>query len=315
MSGIVNAMTVDVEDYFHASAFDRLVSRESWSERESRVVGNTEVLLECFERADVKATFFILGWVANRFPQLVRDIASSGHEVASHGYHHQLIYTLTLDQFREDVRRAKATIEDAGGRPVRGYRAPSFSIVHPSLWALDVLIEEGYGYDASIFPIRHDRYGIPDAPRHPHVIDRNRRKSARRKAERGEAPRRAFIGGTRSIVEVPAATVRLGNRNLPIAGGGYFRLLPYAWTHWGMARANSDGDPVVFYIHPWEVDPGQPRLPVGRVTSWRHYGGLDQTLDRLERLFTDFHFDTVAETLLELSTTVMPEDARLAYAK
>lgn len=314
MSGIVNAMTVDVEDYFHASAFDRIVSRESWSARESRVVRNTEVLLECFERADVKATFFILGWVAERCPQLVRDIAASGHEVASHGYYHQLIYTLTLDQFREDVRRAKATIEDACGRQVRGYRAPSFSIVHPSLWALDVLIEEGYSYDASIFPIRHDRYGIPDAPRHTHVIDRNRRKAARRKAERGDEPRRSRHG-TRSIVEVPAATVRLGNRNLPIAGGGYFRLLPYAWTHWGMARANREGDPVVFYIHPWEVDPGQPRLPVGRLTSWRHYGGLEKTLDRLERLFVDFNFNTVAETLLEPSSTAVPEDARLAYAE
>lgn len=314
MSGIVNAMTVDVEDYFHASAFDRIVSRESWSERESRVVRNTEVLLECFERADVKATFFILGWVAERFPQLVRDIASSGHEVASHGYHHQLIYTLTLDQFREDVRRAKAVIEDAGGRPVRGYRAPSFSIVHPSLWALDVLIEEGYSYDASIFPIRHDRYGIPDAPRHTHVIDRNRRKSARRSAERGEAPRRG-VSGTRHIIEVPAATVRLGNRNLPIAGGGYFRLLPYAWTHWGMARANREGAPVVFYIHPWEVDPGQPRLAVGRMTTWRHYGGLGKTLDRLERLFNDFAFDTVAETLMQQPVPDLLALESVAYAK
>jgi polysaccharide deacetylase family protein (PEP-CTERM system associated) len=314
VSAVVNAMTVDVEDYFHASAFDRSVSRESWSGRESRVVRNTEVLLECFERAGVKATFFILGWVAARCPQLVRDIASGGHEVASHGYHHQLIYTLTPDQFREDVRRAKGTIEDACGRSVGGYRAPSFSIVHPSLWALDVLIEEGYRYDASIFPIHHDRYGIPDAPRHTHVIDRNRRLGARRTAERGEAPRRGLVG-TRHIIEVPAATVRLGQRNLPIAGGGYFRLLPYAWTHWGMARGNRRGEPMVFYIHPWEVDPGQPRLAVGRLATWRHYGGLDRTLDRLERLFDDFAFDTVAETLMQQPVPDLLAFESLAYAK
>lgn len=283
---VVNAMTVDVEDYFHASAFDRVVSRASWPGRDSRVVRNTEVLLECFEHAGVRGTFFVLGWVAERFPQLVRDIAASGHEIASHGFHHQLIYTLTLDQFRDDVRRAKAVIEDAAGCAVRGYRAPSFSIVHPSLWALDVLIEEGYAYDASIFPIHHDRYGIPDAPRLPHVIDRCRRKLPR-----------SGPAGSRRIVEVPASTVRIGGRNFPIAGGGYFRLLPYAWTAWGINRANSEGQPVVFYIHPWEIDPEQPRLPVGRLTTWRHYGGLRKTLDRLEMLCDDFGFDTVASVL------------------
>lgn len=301
---VVNAMTVDVEDYFHASAFDRVVSRPSWAERESRVVRNTEILLECFDRANVQATFFVLGWVAERFPQLVRDIAASGHEVASHGFNHQLIYTLTVDQFREDVRRAKATIEDAAGRAVRGYRAPSFSIVQPSLWALDVLIEEGYSYDASIFPIHHDRYGIPDAPRLPHVIDRCRRK----------APR-SGVAGTRRIVEVPASTVRIGQRNFPIAGGGYFRLLPYEWTHWGITRANRDGQAVIFYIHPWEIDPAQPRLPVGRLTAWRHYTGLAKTLDRLEMLCNDFAFDTVKAMLATEPTVDAPALARLAHAE
>jgi polysaccharide deacetylase family protein (PEP-CTERM system associated) len=304
MSGIVNAMTVDVEDYFHASAFDRIVSRASWGERESRVVRNTELLLECFERAGVQATFFILGWVAERCPELVRDITASGHEIASHGFHHQLIYTLTIDQFREDVRRAKATIEDASGVSVCGYRAPSFSIVEPSLWALDVLIEEGYRYDASIFPIRHDRYGIPDSPRHSHVINRDRRKQAR-----------AGLSGTRSIVEVPAGTVRIGDRNWPIAGGGYFRLLPYAWTHWGMTRANREGQPVVFYIHPWEIDPDQPRMPVGRVAGWRHYNGLGKTLDRLERLMNEFAFSTVAETLTAQPVAGLPAVAEWAHAE
>lgn len=290
---IVNAMTVDVEDYFHASAFDRVVSRTSWAERDSRVVRNTEVLLECFDRANVRGTFFVLGWVAERAPQLVRDIVTSGHEIASHGFHHQLIYTLTADQFREDVRRAKAVIEDAAGRPVRGYRAPSFSVVEPSLWALDVLIEEGYSYDASIFPIHHDRYGIPDAPRLPHVIDR----------------------GSGSILEVPASTLCIGGHNVPIAGGGYFRLLPYEWTHWGMTRANREGQPVVFYIHPWEIDPDQPRLPVGRLTAWRHYTGLSKTLDRLEMLCNDFAFDTVAAVLTSRGTVDVPAGVRLAHAE
>lgn len=293
MSRIVNAMTVDVEDYFHASAFDRVVSRSSWFEQESRVVRNTHRLLELFLRHRVRATFFVLGWVADRFPSLVREIAACGHELASHGYHHQLIYTLTADQFREDVRRAKAAIEDAGGGRVRGYRAPSFSIVRSSLWALDVLIEEGHAYDASIFPIRHDRYGIPDAPRAAHVIER--------------------AAGT--IVEVPAATVRVAGRNLPIAGGGYFRLLPYAFTRWGIERLNACGEPAVFYIHPWEIDPQQPRLPASRLTAVRHYKNLHQTVNRLERAVRDFAFDTVA-TALDLreaaSAASVPE---FAHAK
>jgi polysaccharide deacetylase family protein (PEP-CTERM system associated) len=289
---VVNAMTVDVEDYFHASAFDRVVSRTSWPERESRVVQNTETLLEFFDKAEVKATFFVLGWVAERFPQLVRTIAAGGHEIASHGFHHQLIYLLTPDQFREDVRRAKATIEDAGGCTVRGYRAPSFSIVRGSLWALDVLIEEGHSYDASIFPIRHDRYGIADAPRHAHRID----------------------SPSGSIVEVPSSTVRMGRHNLPVAGGGYFRLLPYAWTRWGMAKLNGAGEPAVFYVHPWEIDAEQPRLPVGRMTAMRHYHGLGQTLGRLEALCRDFGFDTISAMLAARPVASVPAAARLAHA-
>ncbi len=293
MKRIVNAMTVDVEDYFHASAFDRIVSRPSWSERESRVVKNTQQLLECFDRHQIRATFFILGWVAESFPSLVREIASSGHELASHGYHHQLIYMLTRDQFREDVRRAKATIEDQAGVAVDGYRAPSFSIVESSLWALDVLIEEGYTYDASVFPIRHDRYGLPGAPRHVHVVER--------------------AAGT--IVEVPASTVRIGTMTVPIAGGGYFRLLPYAITKWGIARVNAEGAPVVCYIHPWEVDPDQPRLPVSRLTSIRHYGNVGDTMPRLDRLIGDFAFDTVAAALVAQRPVPVAEAARWAHAK
>jgi polysaccharide deacetylase family protein (PEP-CTERM system associated) len=290
---VTNAMTVDVEDYFHASAFDRVVARPTWFARESRVVANTHRLLECFHRHGVRGTFFLLGWVAERFPSLVREIAGLGHELASHGYHHQLIYTLTREQFREDVRRAKRVIEDAGGVEVRGYRAPSFSIIRASLWALDVLIEEGHAYDASVFPIHHDRYGVPDAPRHAHVIERP----------------------AGQILEVPASTVRLGGANYPIAGGGYFRLLPYAWTRWGISRVNAGGDPCIFYLHPWEIDAGQPRLPVSRLMGLRHYANLAGTLGRLERLVTDFAFDTIGAALAARASEGRPAAARWAHAE
>lgn len=273
---IVNAMTVDVEDYFHVSAFDAVVSRAGWDTFDSRVGRNTDILLELFDRAHVRATFFVLGWVAERFPALVRRIASLGHEVASHGYHHQLLYMLTPDQFREDVRRARAAIQSASGQPVLGYRAPSYSVIQSSMWAVDILIEEGYAYDASIFPIHHDRYGIPDSPRHPYVLER----------------------AHGSLVEFPGSTVRLRGVNLPIAGGGYFRQLPYAWTRWGIGHVNRvERQPVVFYTHPWEIDPEQPRLPVGRATRVRHYRGLGQTHERLTRLLRDFRFDAISSVL------------------
>jgi polysaccharide deacetylase family protein (PEP-CTERM system associated) len=276
MTPIVNALSVDVEDYFQVSAFDRVVSRETWKTFDSRVVANTQRLLDLFDESGVKATFFTLGWIAEHHPTLVREIADRGHETASHGYHHQLIYMLTPSQFREDARAAKAALEDATGKAVIGFRAPSFSIVTSSLWALDILIEEGYCYDTSIFPIHHDRYGIPDAPRHIHTITRD--------------------AGT--LIEMPASTVKVGSMNLPIAGGGYFRLLPYGFTRWGIRRVNTvENAPVVFYMHPWEIDPDQPRITAGATTRWRHYGGLHRTAARLRGLLRDFRFDTVASVL------------------
>jgi len=276
---IVNAMTVDVEDYFHVSAFDSVVSRARWETFESRVSRNTDRLLELFDRADVRSTFFVLGWVAERFPALVRRIADLGHEVASHGYNHQLVYMLTPRQFREDVRAARAAVEDAAGVSVRGFRAPSYSVIESSLWTIDVLIEEGFIYDSSIFPIHHDRYGIPDSPRHPYVLRR--------------------AGG--SLLEVPGSTVRLGRVNVPIGGGGYFRQFPYGWTKWGIERVNRvERKPVTFYTHPWELDPDQPRIPVGAATRVRHYRGLDRTAQRLARLLADFRFDSVT-SMLDLS--------------
>ncbi len=273
---IVNAMTIDVEDYFHVSAFDGVVPRTQWESLESRVVANTDRLLDIFNDYEVTGTFFVLGWVAERFPDLVRRIASMGHEIASHGYGHRLVYDQTRRAFREDVRRAKALLESASGRAVVGYRAPSYSITPRSLWALDILIEEGYQYDSSIFPIRHDRYGIPVSPRHPYALRRS--------------------GGT--LIEAPASTATIGPLNLPVAGGGYFRILPYQWTQWGIRRVNHDeGRPVIFYLHPWEIDPGQPRLSAGILSRFRHYRNLGDTEGRLRRLLNDFEFAPMSRVL------------------
>jgi polysaccharide deacetylase family protein (PEP-CTERM system associated) len=271
---VVNALTIDVEDYFHVSVFDGLVPRSEWASMDSRVCANTERLLDII--GDTKGTFFVLGWVAERHPALIRTISAGGHEIASHGYAHRLVYDQTPDAFRADVRRAKALLEDAAGVEVVGYRAPSYSITPQSLWALDILIEEGYRYDASVFPIRHDRYGIPVSPRHPYLIDRP--------------------AGT--ILEAPGSTTRLGPLNLPVAGGGYFRILPYGWTKWGIDRVNRiENRPAIFYLHPWEVDPDQPRLQAGTLGKFRHYRNLHQTEARLRQLLTDFNFAPLARVL------------------
>lgn len=273
---VVNALTIDVEDYFQVSAFDGHVSREAWPSFESRVTRNTDRLLELFDEAGTKATFFVLGWVAERYPDLVRRIHGAGHELASHGYGHQLVYSQDRESFRADLRRARVAIESAAGAPVLGYRAPSFSITLESLWAFDVLIEEGYAYDSSVYPIHHDRYGIPGWPRHPHLVER--------------------AGG--QIWEIPGSTVRWGRFNLPVGGGGYFRLLPYRWTRLGIERLNKvESAGAVFYLHPWEIDPAQPRLPVGLLTGIRHYRNLEKTEARLRRLLREFRFSTMQALL------------------
>jgi polysaccharide deacetylase family protein (PEP-CTERM system associated) len=271
---VVNAMTIDVEDYFHVSAFAASVSRDAWSQYESRVAANTDRLLALFADTGVRATFFVLGWVAERDPGLVRRIVAAGHEVASHSYWHQLVYDLDVETFRHDLRRAKHAIEDAAGVMVRGFRAPSYSLVERSLWALDVLVEEGYSYDASVFPIRHDRYGIPQAPRHAHRIAR--------------------AGG--SVIELPGTTAIAGGARVPI-GGGYFRLLPYRVTRWAVEKVNTvDLQPAMFYLHPWEIDPDQPRLQVASAISrWRHYNNLAATEPRLRRLLADFRWGAVED--------------------
>jgi polysaccharide deacetylase family protein (PEP-CTERM system associated) len=282
-SGIINAMTVDVEDYFQVSAFEGHVSRARWDGFESRVCRNTDRLLQLFDDAGVTATFFVLGWVAERFPDLVRRIAAEGHEVASHGYEHRLVYDQTPAAFAADLRRARVVLEDAAGEPVLGYRAPSYSITNRSLWALDVLIDQGYAYDASVFPIHHDRYGIPQSPRHPYRVNR----------ERG------------SLWELPGSTVRFGGQNMPIGGGGYFRLLPYAWTRRGIAHVNeNEGKAVMFYLHPWEIDPAQPRLEGSRLSQFRHYRNLDKTEGRLVRLMREFRFGTALSMVATEALTI-----------
>jgi polysaccharide deacetylase family protein (PEP-CTERM system associated) len=281
---MINALTFDVEEYFHAEAFAGVVRPEEWPGLESRVVGATERILDLLAGSGTRATFFVLGWVAERHPDLVRAIRSQGHEVGCHGYGHQMITRLTRGQFSADVERAKAILEEAAGTEVIGYRAPTFSVVRETLWSLEVLAQAGFRYDSSIFPIVHDRYGIPDAPRFPH----------RREA-----------GDRDAIAEFPLSTInRLGWR-WPVAGGGYFRLLPYAVTAWALEQLNRrERQPAVVYLHPWEVDPGQPRLPVGRLTQFRHSVNTRTTEAKLARLVRDFQFAPVREVLASAGVMV-----------
>ncbi len=275
-TAITNALTVDVEEYFHPNAMDAAVSPAQWEALPHRVEANTHHVLDLLSEHGVRATFFVLGWVAERWPLLVREIARRGHEVACHGYAHRLVYKLGPEGFRADVARAKRVLEDCLGTPVAGFRAASYSIVSTTTWALDVLIEEGFEYDSSIFPIRHDIYGIPGFSRFPVLI--------RRAA--GE------------ILEVPPSTVRLFGRNWPVAGGGYFRLLPYRMTTWSIRRINlHDRRPAMVYVHPWELDPAQPRLAARALSRLRQYTNLRKTEPRLRRLLREFRFGPIAEVM------------------
>lgn len=275
---IVNAMSVDVEDYFQVQAFAGTVERSSWDARECRVERNTDTVLRLFDEAEIRATFFTLGWVAERYPQVIRRIVDQGHELASHGFAHFRADEQTPDAFRDDIRRTKALLEDAGGVPVRGYRAATFSIGAKNLWAFDVLQEEGYHYSSSVNPIRHDFYGMPDAPRF------------------GFRP-----NGEGGIDEFPITTLRLGKRNLPCGGGGFFRLLPYPVYRWALRQVNArDGQPCIFYFHPWEIDPDQPRIPGAPLkTRFRHYLNLERTASRLRSLTRDFLWDRMDRVFLD----------------
>jgi polysaccharide deacetylase family protein (PEP-CTERM system associated) len=266
---ITNAMTVDVEDYFQVAAFDGCIAREDWPRWPARVEANTRRILELFDSRGVHATFFTLGWVAERCPALVRDIAAAGHEIASHGFGHERLTTLSRAAFRDGVVRTKHLLEDLGGSPVYGYRAPSWSIGPTTLWAHEELRAAGYRYSSSLVPIRHDLYGMPTAPRF------------------------AFVAGPSGLLEVPATTVRLWGRNWPCGGGGFFRLLPYSVFSRGLKRVNGkERRPTVFYFHPWEVDPGQPRVSgVSLKNRTRHYLNLKRMAPRVARLLRDFRFD------------------------
>jgi polysaccharide deacetylase family protein (PEP-CTERM system associated) len=263
---VTNALTIDVEDYFQVSAFAPHIPRSEWLARECRVERNVDRILEMLAQHDTKATFFTLGWVAERYPQLVRDIVDGGHELASHGYGHERASDQSEDEFFDDIHRAKSILEDLSGLEVKGYRAPSFSIGHKNLWAFECLERAGYRYSSSIYPIRHDHYGMPDAPRHAHAV-----------------------GG---LLEIPATTLRFMNRNLPASGGGYFRLMPYGLSRWMLRRVNhADQLIAVFYFHPWEIDPEQPRIPgISTRTRFRHYVNIHRMETRLHRLLGDFRW-------------------------
>jgi len=274
---MLNALTIDVEDYYHVTAFESVVRHEDWDRYESRVGGNTHRLLDILDKHGTKATFFVLGWVAEREPHLIRDIAKRGHEVACHGYSHRRIHTQTPVEFQKETKLAKRVIEDATGQPVIGYRAASYSITRRSLWALDILKEEGFLYDSSIFPVKHDLYGIPDSDRFCHVLD-------------GQ--------GGHGMVEFPPSTLRLVGINIPVAGGGYLRFFPYGITRWAVRHLNEGvSQPTVVYLHPWEIDPEQPRIRASFVSRFRHYNNLGKTEDRLRALLQDFEFGTMLEVL------------------
>jgi len=276
---IVNAMTVDVEEYFHVEALANSIERSSWDSRPSRVVESTRKLLEAFDDANTRATFFILGVVAQKQPALVKEIAAAGHEIACHGQSHRLVYKQSRDEFTRESRDAKARLEDLTGCPVNGYRAASFSITAASMWALEVLADLGFTYDSSVAPVRHDLYGVPNACREAHVLK---------------------LSGNRRIVELPPATLDLGVGNLPFGGGGYFRLFPYWLTRMGLSRINSrEKAPFVFYLHPWEVDPSQPRVPTRWSSRFRHYNNLDKCESRLRRMLADFQFGSMQELMTQ----------------
>ncbi|MBE9529475.1 MAG: DUF3473 domain-containing protein [Proteobacteria bacterium] len=267
---MLNALTIDVEDYFMVSAFADTVKFDDWSKYESRVEASTELLLDRLDTHETKATFFTLGWIAERYPGLVKKIAARGHELASHGYSHRLVYDLTPQVFREDTRKTKRIIEDVIGAEVVGYRAASYSVTKRSLWALDILAEEGFIYDSSIFPIRHDRYGYIEFDRFSKIVE---------------------LKNSRQILELPLSTVRLFGRNLPVAGGGYLRLLPLKFIKWGLGNINrKEKRSAIIYLHPWEVDPGQPRINGSWLSCFRHNTNLKKTEQKLVELMENFKF-------------------------
>jgi len=280
---LTNALTIDVEDYFQVSAFAPFIARSEWEQRECRVERNVNRILDLLEARATKATFFTLGWIAERYPELVRRIVREGHELASHGYGHERASDLTETAFRNDISRAKSLLEDLSGQMVTGYRAPSFSIGTANLWAFDCLAQAGYKYSSSIYPIRHDHYGMPDSPRFAHHVDSG-------------------------LLEIPITTLRMFDRNLPSSGGGYFRLLPYAVSRWMLRRVNAvDRESAVFYFHPWEIDIAQPRVAgIDLKTRFRHYVNISRMEDRLQSLLSDFKWGRMDSLFLNRNISASP---------
>jgi polysaccharide deacetylase family protein (PEP-CTERM system associated) len=275
---ILNALTVDVEDYYQVTGFENRVYRAEWDQLESRVVASTRLILDVLQSRGVRGTFFVLGWVAERFPDLVRAIHAAGHEIGCHGFWHRVVYQQAPEEFRHDLQRARDVLQEVIGLPVTAFRAPCFSITRRSLWALDILIEEGFTCDSSVFPTVHDRYGLPDAPLEPHRI--------RRPAG--------------CLWEFPLPVYRRLGHPWPIGGGGYLRLYPYPLTRYGLRSINAQGRPFAVYVHPWELDPGQPQLASSPLQAFRHYVNLRRTKSRLEKLLQDFRFGTMQEVLAKL---------------
>ena len=272
-----NAISIDVEDYFQVAALAKWAPTKSWDDFPLRVEQNTQKILALFEEHNIKATFFVLGWIAERCPQLIQEIVAAGHELGSHGYSHQLVYNQTPEIFRSETERSKKMLEDLTGVQIHGYRAASYSITEKSLWALDIIAETGFSYDSSIFPVKHDRYGIPNAT---------------------EIPHRLTTPAGYQLTEFPITALKLGNYKLPIAGGGYFRLFPYWFSEWGLKRVNrKQKQPFVFYLHPWEIDPEQPRLPATGLSKFRHYNNLHVCEERLKKLLKTFSFTSLEAVL------------------
>jgi polysaccharide deacetylase family protein (PEP-CTERM system associated) len=280
---LLNSITVDVEDYFHTEAMRATAPRDQWDRMPTRVEQNTEQMFELFAAHGVRGTFFFLGWVAERFPGLVRRAVLLGHEIGCHSYWHRLVYRLSPEEFREDTKRAKVAVEDAGGKRVQGYRAPSFSLVRGTEWAADILAELGFRYDSSVCPINHDLYSNSGAPRLPHPI------------------------AAGALMEFPIATLSMHGRNFPVGGGGYLRMMPYSYTRWGLSHLNrNERFRAVLYTHPWEIDPEQPRLAASSRSRFRQYTGLKTTFGKLRRLLSEFHFAPICEVFAAELNAVLP---------
>lgn len=291
---VTNAITVDVEDWFHVSVLRHIIPFEAWDRQESRIKPNLTRIIRLFEEYGVKATFFVLGWLAEKYPEIVEVIVSHGHEIGSHGYAHRVIYEHSPDEFKRDLDKSITLLEKIGGHEIKYYRAPSYSITRDSLWAFEILMERGIEYDSSVFPIKHDLYGIKEVPRFPFFIE--------------------FANG-KKLVELPPSTLKVAGENIPISGGGYLRLFPFWFIQNGLKKINEDGKPVIFYFHPWELDPGQPKLQMSPIARFRHYSNLESTEKRIRHLLESFLFSSIGDVIKNTAIDEQWPNANGGYSK